>query len=72
MICLECATDIDATSAARPAIGCCAYCGAGICLDHARHIPVTPPPIGPAFQSREGKRRFICTTCDVPLFARGG
>jgi hypothetical protein len=71
MICLECAMHIDNSSAARPAIGCCAYCGAGICLDHARHIPLAPSPIGPAFQHRNGKRRFICTTCDVPLAGAG-
>jgi hypothetical protein len=57
---------------ARPAIGCCAYCGAGICLDHARHIPLAPAPIGPAYQRRNGKRRFICTTCGVPAGGGGG
>ena len=72
MICLECATNINGSGSDRPAIGCCAYCGAGICLDHARFIPVSPPPIGPAFQPRNGKRRFICTTCEVPPFAGGG
>ena len=67
MICLECATTIAQPTTSQPAIGCCAYCGAGICLDHARHIPLPPPPIGPAYQRRNGKRRFVCTTCEVPV-----
>jgi hypothetical protein len=71
MICLECAIDAAASMAARPAIGTCAYCGAGICLDHARWIPLAPPPIGPAHPPRNGKRRFICTTCGVPALGAG-
>lgn len=71
MICLECAIDVEASVAARPAIGTCAYCGAGICLDHARWIPLAKAPIGPAYQHRNGKRRFICTTCDVPALGAG-
>ncbi len=71
MICLECAMDADSSGGARPAIGCCADCGAGICLDHARFIPLPAPPIGPAYRRRGGKRRFICTTCEVPA-ASGG
>jgi hypothetical protein len=47
MICLECATNINSSGSARPAIG-------------------------PAFQPRNGKRRFICTACEVPPFAGGG
>jgi hypothetical protein len=71
MICLECAVDVNHADGARPAIGCCAYCGAGICLDHARYIPLSPSPIGPAYQRRNGKRRFICTTCEVPTGGGG-
>ena len=42
-----------------------------ICLDHARWIPLAPPPIGPAHPPRNGKRRAICTTCGVPALGAG-
>lgn len=64
MNCLECATTVPMTSMAQSAVGCCAYCGAGICLLHARFVPVAPRPIGllPQMSSR---RRLVCTSCDL-------
>lgn len=64
MNCLECATRIARTSLAQPAIGCCAHCGAGICLDHARYIPLAQPPVGVIPRLLNGSRRVVCTTCD--------
>ncbi|HEX3958656.1 MAG TPA: hypothetical protein VHZ03_18845 [Trebonia sp.] len=65
MNCLECATTIDRSTMAQPAIGCCAYCGAGMCLDHARYIRLTPPPPAGLVPSLwNGRRRIVCTTCD--------
>lgn len=65
MNCLECATRIARTNLAQPAVGCCAYCGAGICLDHARYIPVAPRPVGVIPQLLNGRRRVVCATCDL-------
>jgi hypothetical protein len=65
MNCLECATRIARTSLAQPAIGCCALCGAGICLDHARYIPIAPRPVGVLPQLLNGRRRVVCATCDA-------
>jgi hypothetical protein len=72
MICLECATTIARPTTAQPAIGCCAYCGAGIYLDHARYISLFPLPIGVVPRPASGKRRFICTSCEVPPNGGGG
>ena len=71
MICLECATRTAPSTMAQPAIGCCAYCGAGICLDHARYVPLSPLPIGVLPRPSTGKRRFVCTTCDLPVNGGG-
>jgi hypothetical protein len=64
MNCLECATRIARTALAQPAIGSCAHCGAGICLDHARYIPVAPRPVGLVPQLSNCRRRVVCTSCD--------
>lgn len=65
MNCLECATRIARTNLAQPAIGCCTYCGAGICLDHARYIPLPPPPpVGLVPRLGNSRRRVVCTSCD--------
>jgi hypothetical protein len=62
MDCMECwlspAPDIP-----RTAIGSCTYCGAGICLDHARVLTIHRQPIGVVPQSRMGARRIVCTSC---------
>lgn len=62
MNCLECATTIARTNLAQPAIGCCAFCGAGICLDHVRYVPVATPPVGVI--PLNGRRRVVCSTCN--------
>jgi hypothetical protein len=82
MNCLECATRIARTNLAQPAIGCCTYCGAGICLDHARYIPLpSPPPVGLVSRPGNGRRRVVCTKCDpgtdigaltISVFAESG
>lgn len=65
MICLECATKIARSAMAQPAVGCCTHCGAAVCLDHARYIPVASPPPGVIPQLLNGRRRVVCTTCDL-------
>jgi len=65
MNCLECATDITTTGPAQAAIGCCAFCGAGMCLDHARYVALPRRPIGVVAGLSPGRRRFVCTTCDL-------
>jgi hypothetical protein len=62
MNCLECsmspAIDVPNTAAAD-----CAYCGAGVCLDHARVVSLQSNPIGVVPTVRAGARRITCTTC---------
>jgi hypothetical protein len=62
MNCLECSMS-PAIDVPMAAIGDCAYCGAGVCLDHARVIMLRSNPIGvvPGVRCRE--RRITCTTC---------
>jgi len=69
MNCLDCATMIPMAAMDRAAIGCCTYCGAGICLDHARFILPYGRPVGvvPA----QGARRVLCTSCDAAAGLRG-
>lgn len=64
MNCLECATTVPMTSMAQSAVGCCANCGAGTCLLHARFVSVAPRPVGLVPQSNSS-RRLVCTTCDI-------
>jgi hypothetical protein len=64
MNCLECATRIARTALAQPAVGSCVFCGAGICLDHARYIPVAPRPVGLVPQLSNCRRQVVCTSCD--------
>jgi hypothetical protein len=45
------------------AVGDCAYCGAGVCLDHARVVTLRPSHIGVVPDIRTGARRITCTTC---------
>jgi hypothetical protein len=45
------------------AIGDCAYCGAGVCLDHARVVTLRSSAIGVVPDVRTGARRITCTTC---------
>ena len=62
MNCLECSMsptiDVPNTAAAD-----CAYCGAGVCLDHARVVTLQSNPIGVVPAVRTGARRITCTTC---------
>ncbi|WP_127354040.1 DUF2180 family protein [Actinacidiphila soli] len=62
MNCLECST---AASSAYPkaTVGCCAYCGAGVCLDHVIGVTVRRQPTGVIPQSQAGARRLACSTC---------
>ena len=62
MICLECSLS---PTVDRPltAIGACAYCGAGVCLDHVRLVEFGSQPIGVVPAARNGARRILCTTC---------
>lgn len=62
MDCLECSLSPSA-DIPMTAIGGCAYCGAGVCLDHARVVVPGRPPTGVVPQSRVGERRIVCTTC---------
>jgi hypothetical protein len=67
MNCLECSMSptIDVPNTAT---GDCAYCGAGVCLDHARVVTLKPTRIGVVPDARTGARRITCTTC----YAVGG
>jgi hypothetical protein len=62
MNCLECsmspAMDVPNTATAD-----CAYCGAGVCLDHARVVTLQSNPVGVVPAVRTGARRITCTTC---------
>jgi hypothetical protein len=60
--CLECSMSptIDVPNTAA---GDCAYCGAGVCLDHARVVTLQSNPIGVVPTVRTGARRITCTTC---------
>jgi hypothetical protein len=62
MNCLECSLS-PSVGLPMTATGGCAYCGAGVCLDHARVVVPSRPPIGVVPQSRIGERRIVCTTC---------
>jgi hypothetical protein len=62
MNCLECSMS-PAIDVPMTAVGDCAYCGAGVCLDHARVIRLSPQPIGVVPVVRTGERRITCTTC---------
>lgn len=59
MNCVECVTVAALTA---PAIGCCVYCGSGVCMDHVRVTPVPAQPIG-VLPPTIGRRRLTCTTC---------
>jgi hypothetical protein len=50
------------------ATGDCAYCGAGVCLDHARVLTLKSNPLGVVPVRQAGARRITCTTC----YAAGG
>jgi hypothetical protein len=63
MNCLECATTTPMTYMVRGAISFCAYCGAGICLDHARFVDLPAHPVGLAAPPPSGARRILCTAC---------
>ena len=67
MNCLECSMS-PAIDVPNTATGDCAYCGAGVCLDHARVVALKPTRIGVVPDSRKGARRITCTTC----YAIGG
>ena len=62
MICLDCSLS---PTVDRPptAIGACAYCGAGVCLEHARLVEFRSQPISLVPELRNGARRILCTTC---------
>ena len=62
MICLECSLS-PTTDRPLVAIGGCAYCGAGVCLDHARLVELRAQPAGVVPELRRGARRILCTTC---------
>lgn len=49
---------------ANTAFACCAYCGAGLCLEHAHLItlPALPPP-GLVVRTTSGARRILCPSC---------
>jgi len=61
MYCLEC-TLSPAIDEPLTAIADCAYCGAGVCINHARVINIRTEPIGVVPQVRVGVRRILCTT----------
>jgi hypothetical protein len=67
MNCLECSMS-PAIDVPNTAAGDCAYCGAGVCLDHARVVTLQPHRIGVVPDVRTGARRITCTTC----YATGG
>ena len=67
MNCLECSMS-PAIDVPNTAIGDCAYCGAGVCLDHARVVTLRPSRIGVVPDVRTGARRITCTTC----YSEGG
>ena len=69
MNCLECATLMAATYQAPAALACCVYCGAGICLDHARLLILPARPVGPV--PRRGARRIVCATCHIAAGSDG-
>jgi hypothetical protein len=62
MNCLECSLSPE-TDLPRTAVGSCAYCGAGVCLDHARLVTFRPQPAGVVPESRGGARRILCPAC---------
>src|ERR1700733_9413542 len=62
MNCLECSMS-PAIDVPNTATGDCAYCGAGVCLDHARVVTLQSTPIGVVPAVRTGARRITCTTC---------
>ena len=62
MNCLECSMS-PAIDVPNTAIGDCAYCGAGVCLDHARVVTLQSKRIGVVPDVRTGARRITCTTC---------
>src|ERR1700761_4090678 len=62
MNCLECSMS-PAMDVPNAAIGDCAYCGAGVCLDHARVVTLQSSPLGVVPDVRTGARRITCTTC---------
>ena len=62
MNCLECSMS-PAIDVPNTAAGDCAYCGAGVCLDHARVVTLQSNPIGVVPTVRTGARRITCTTC---------
>jgi hypothetical protein len=61
MNCLECSLSPE-TDIPMNAVGGCAYCGAGVCLDHARIVTFRPQPTGVVPESRSA-RRIMCTVC---------
>ena len=62
MNCLECSMS-PTIDVPNTAVGDCAYCGAGVCLDHARVIALQSHPVGVVPNVRTGARRITCTTC---------
>ena len=49
---------------ANTAFACCAYCGAALCLEHARLITLpAPPPPGLVVRTTAGARRILCPSC---------
>jgi hypothetical protein len=62
MICLEHSLSPE-TDRPLTAIGSCAYCGAGVCLEHARLVEFRSQPISLVPELRNGARRILCTTC---------
>jgi hypothetical protein len=70
MNCLECSLS-PSVGLPMTATAGCAYCGAGVCLDHARVVTPGRPPIGVVPQSSVGERRIVCTTCYTGSAAGG-
>jgi hypothetical protein len=62
MNCLECSLS-PAIDSPMAAVAGCAYCGAGVCLDHARVLMRRSQPVGVMPDIRGGGRRIACTTC---------
>jgi hypothetical protein len=61
MNCFECT--IVTPGIANVAIGSCAYCGAGLCTEHAYLINMPAPPVGLMPRANFGARRIVCPSC---------
>jgi hypothetical protein len=61
MNCLECT--LTTPGVENVAIGSCAYCGAGLCPEHAYVIALPAPPVGLVLRATSGARRIVCPSC---------